>query len=415
MNAMESTLDPEVLRYLGPFRNLSPRSLQRLASRLACRQAPAGHVLIERGSNDDLTYFLIKGRLELRDAGGNSHELEGGTVKARSPVSFLRPRQYRATALTPIVYLCVDNHWLERLLTESRATTGEVEEVLRGDRLQQNALFRELYQDLIADRLSLPSLPDVALRVRKAVADEDAKAETVARAVSADPAIAAKLIRAANSAAYRGIRPVETCTAAVVHLGFNVTRQLVTSFVMREVFSSPSAALKERMRALWEHSTEVAATSYVLAHVTPHVDPEQALLAGLVHDIGIVPVLAYAERFAGRSAEPQLLERIIDELRAQIGGMLLRKWKFGEHMITAAVESEDWLRDPNPEPDYCDVVLVAQLHCFLGSERTRSIPPMVELPAFNKLALGKLTPQRSLKLMMKAKAQIAETRSLLGD
>jgi HD-like signal output (HDOD) protein len=208
---------------------------------------------------------------------------------------------------------------------------------------------------------------------------------------------------------------VETCTAAVVHLGFDVTRQLVTSFVMREVFRSPSASLKARMRALWEHSTEVAATSYVLAHVASRIDPEQALLAGLVHDIGIVPVLAYAERFPNAVADPLQLERIISELRAQIGGMLLRKWKFGQHMITAAVEAEDWRRDPNPDPDYCDVVLVAQLHCFLGGERTKLVPPMVELPAFNKLSLGKLTPQRSLKLMMKAKAQIAETRRLLGD
>ncbi|MDH3281711.1 MAG: HDOD domain-containing protein, partial [Gammaproteobacteria bacterium] len=111
-----------------------------------------------------------------------------------------------------------------------------VENIEGGDELRDNLLFHEIYQVCINETLKLPSLPDVAMKVRIAVEDEHADAARVARVVEADPPIAAKLIKAANSAFSRGQKPVDKTSGAIVRLGTDTTKQLVISFALKDLF-----------------------------------------------------------------------------------------------------------------------------------------------------------------------------------
>ncbi|HCR46442.1 MAG TPA: cyclic nucleotide-binding protein, partial [Marinobacter hydrocarbonoclasticus] len=135
-----------------------------------------------------------------------------------------------------------------------------------------------------SNQVQLPSVPDVAWKVRRVVDREDSSATEVASAVSADPAMAAKLVRSCNSPLYRGFSDVRNVREAVVRLGLRTTRQLVTVFAMREVFKTRRAALQKEMEQLWRHSREVAALCWVLADHATRIDPEEALLAGVLHD-----------------------------------------------------------------------------------------------------------------------------------
>ncbi len=200
----------------------------------------------------------------------------------------------------------------------------------------------------------------------------------------------------------------------MVRLGANTTSQLVLSFVMRDLFRAKTPVVRERMTKLWEHSIDVAAISFILARKIGGFDPERALLAGLVHDIGVVAILIYADEIKALKDFDVQIGALIAEYRGEIGAAILRQWNFPEDFVLIAREAEEWRRDPAERPDYCDLVMVAQLHSFTRSPGMVLHPPIFELPAFNKLGQGGLTPQSGLEILQEAEEQIEQTRALLA-
>jgi len=310
---------------------------------------------------------------------------------ASRPLSHLRPRRHDVITETTVRFLRIGNPLLATLATSfadplTQAITPD------GSGASLAALEAELANELRLalehDQLTLPSLPDIAVRVGRAVLDEKSNSKRIASVVQSDPVISAKLVRAANSAFFGGHRRVESLTGAITQLGFELTHKLVLSFALREIFDAPSRAARERMRELWRHSTQVSALCQTIASSDRRFDPQQALLAGLVHDIGGVAVVNHLAHRAPQ-LDAAIADCIVGQLRGTIGGAILRKWRFPEELVVCATEGEHWLRDPGPEPDYCDVVVVAQLLGLLSSaSQLDGLPNMSEVPAFGKLRLG---------------------------
>jgi putative nucleotidyltransferase with HDIG domain len=268
-----------------------------------------------------------------------------------------------------------------------------------------------IINDIKSNCLKLPSLPEVAMRVRRAVEDENSSAEQVAKVINADPSLSARLLRAANSAAYRGARPIESTQAAVTRLGSTVVRNLVSSLVTQQLFQSHSAFLMKRMRVLWSHSAEVAVISQAFARRFTKLPPDQAMLAGLLHDIGKLPMLTRAEDFPDVMKDEKMLDAALDKLHPVVGKFLLEAWKFPPEIVAAASEHED-LGRYTEKPDYVDIVLLANLHSYIGKPHPYAKVNWLDIPALSKL---KLTPAESLLALEEAKAEMAEMRSLLGN
>jgi len=280
--------------------------------------------------------------------------------------------------------------------------------------MTDNPLYTEIYDDLINDKLVVPSMPEVALKIRHLVEDNDIPVSELARALSTDPAISAKLIKSANGALYHGQPAVDTCARAISRLGLNTTKHLVVSFVLRNLFEEKihTDLLSERVRDLWHHSVEIASISMALAHASPGLDAEEALLAGLLHDIGELVILTYAESYPDLTADSEVLDGVIKQLKAEIGAVILREWQFPEAIVEAAFGAEEWTRDSGDKPDYCDVVLAAQLLSFIGTSKMEDFPDLEDIPAFKKLAGGNLTRDVSMKILDEAEEQILETKEL---
>jgi len=138
------------------------------------------------------------------------------------------------------------------------------------------------------------------------------------------------------------------------------------------------------------------------------------MLAGLMHDIGVVAILNYANEFPEEIEKSNVLEQAIQRLRAQTGSLILSKWGFPTEFIVTALECEEWMRKTENKPDYCDLVIVAQLHSFIGSGLTQNVPQMHKVPALDRLDLDDITPGRSLKILDKAEDQIARAELLLN-
>lgn len=268
-----------------------------------------------------------------------------------------------------------------------------------------------IIDDLKKNKLHLPILPEVAMKVRQAVDNDNASAGQIAKIVSSDPAISARLLQVANSPLYRGGNAIESVQAAIARLGNKAVRSLVTSLVTQQLFQTKSTELKERMQTVWLHSTEVAAISMVLARKFTKLDVEEALLAGLLHDIGAVPLIGRAEGNTDIMEDLSQLDRAIEQLHTSIGKMVLNTWKLPAGIVAVASDHENFTRDSGDAgPDMVDVVLVANLHSYLGTDHRHAGVNWAEVPAFAKLGLS---PDESIKAMEEANAEAAQMQQLL--
>lgn len=412
----QESLQLRRLKDFQPLGRLTDDQLVLLASRAERRTHGPGQRVMERGVRDGLDFFLISGKVELESVDGRKTVIEAETEKALNPIARLQPRMYDVTAVKPCEFLVIEQEILNQMLRSAPVTQVEMDSGDgSADESEEHHLLMEFYAELRSNQLKLPSVPDVAWKVRRVVDREDSTAIDVAQAVSADPAMAAKLVRSCNSPLYRGFSDVRNVREAVVRLGMRTTRQLVTVFAMREVFKTRRASLQKEMEQLWRHSREVAALCWVLADHATRIDPEEALLAGLLHDIGIVPVLVQAEHHVNLFADEKNLQHAMSELRADVGCAVLENWQFPKAFIESARHAEDWGYECRESaPQLVDVVIVAQLHSMIGSRQNAGLPPFDQVPAWRRLGELDLNASRSLQLLSEARERVDEVQTLLS-
>lgn len=281
-------------------------------------------------------------------------------------------------------------------------------------KLAKNRLYLDCYKYMQSDKLDLPTIPDVSIKIRRAINEPKANSSRIARVVQIDPSITARLIKISNSPLYRGRRKIESCPEAITRLGLKAAQDIITVFALKAVFNARTGIIRRKMQELWAHSSHVAAISAVLAHKTPGFDPDRAMLAGLIHDIGIVPILGYADRQPDILASPTDLAETVKELRSEIGVQIIRKWDFPTDFEDVVNYAEDWYRDSGPEATYSDIVMVSQLHSFIGKIDIKKMPKMDELPAYKKLAAGNLDADLSINILDQVKDEIEHVRAMLN-
>lgn len=406
------------LRGFQPLDRLTDDQLVLLASRAERRRYQPGQRIIERGTRDGLEFFLLAGGVELESADQRRSVVRADSPGSATALARLQPRMYTVIATEPSECLVVAQEALNYLLRSAPVADPALEAgESDGDGLagEEQTLLMEFYGELRANRLVIPSVPEVAWKVRRAADREESTADQVASAVTADPAMAAKLVRASNCPLYRGFSDVRNIREAVVRLGMRTTRQLVTVFAMRELFRSRHPLLKKRMERLWLHSREVAALSWVLADSETSLDPEEALLAGLLHGIGEIPVLVHAEHYRSLLNDEQKLDYVVTELRGDTGAAVMENWGFPEPFVEAVHHASDWYyQSGQPAPALVDLVILASLHARLVSNQNAGLPGFEEVPAYRRLGELPLNASRSLEILTRARSRVDEVHKLLS-
>ena len=186
----------------------------------------------------------------------------------------------------------------------------------------------EIYQRIAADvtrgELAFPTSARVAMRVVQAMDDPNCHVESAAKLVQAEPLLSARVVAMANSVAFnRSGREITDVRTAVMRLGFRNVRSVATALVTRQLSGTPSSKAHQDLAAqLWEHTAHVASLSHVMARHFTHVDPETALFAGIVHEVGGFYMLSRSRDF------PELLDgdysAWIEFGEAQVGRALLQ-------------------------------------------------------------------------------------------
>jgi HD-like signal output (HDOD) protein len=253
--------------------------------------------------------------------------------------------------------------------------------------IDERAFLDELTQAIDSNRLTLPTLPEVALKVRSAVEEENSSAKAVADIIANDAALSARLLQVANSPLYRGRVPIDNLQMAVSRLGVRLVRSLVVSLIMQQIFQPTNDLLDKKFRQTWEESVKIAALSRVLANNHDHLDKDQAMLAGLIHNIGALPVLAMAENQDELLQDEGELDRVIDSLSPIIGGRILRSWDFPASLIEVTQHFLDFDYDNPEQVDYAEVVLVSRLEAIANGDRGIPMDQWGEIPAFAKVGV----------------------------
>lgn len=381
-----SNPDVPTLQRLRTLSQFNEKQLQSLSADLTIESAPKKKRLIERGCVEQFSFYLLKGSITTIADDGKKQLIESSVDGDLSPVAQLRPCLYDVDATSNVKFLKIYANQLTRFAQELESDDG-YELVTIEQSSEDNELTIRLFEAIMSGNVNLPSLPEVAHQIQKAFGNDDINVERIANIVQADPSISAKLIMTANSALYQGQDQIDTLQQAIVRMGLETTRKLVITYVVKELFTNGSANQRSKMQTLWRHSRRVAAFSRILAQQTQLFDPEQAQLAGLVHDLGEIAIRQYAQEHAELYDNDEKLMHAIRSLRPQITGMLLHKWNFTNEMITVGEESEVWFRNPQDSADLCDLVMIAQYHSFIGTPEMRGLPPISKMPAFAKLGL----------------------------
>jgi HD-like signal output (HDOD) protein len=280
------------------------------------------------------------------------------------------------------------------------------------DRAAALAFLRNLAAEVSGGTVNLPSFPDVVIRIRKALADPDAKLTQTVRIIGAEPRLAARLLQAANSAAFNPSgKPLTDLKAAVTRLGYRGVQSFAMAFAVQQMRLAPALrSIAKPLNVLWEESISVASISQVIARRTT-VNPDEAFLTGLLHGIGRLYIMVRAVGKSNAFQGDRSLADMVESWHPAIGKAVLENWGFAEPMSEAVGLQGDSDHSGRAEADLTDVLIAGvALTAVLREPGPRTVA-MDGIHSFRRLAL---TPQDCSDILKHAEYQLGSLHATLG-
>lgn len=253
-----------------------------------------------------------------------------------------------------------------------------------GDLIEQ--VSQEILEALDKDKLVLPTLPEVALKVREVAEDPNADLNKLASEIGRDPALTARIIKVANSPLLRASREIQDLKMALSRLGMEYTCNLATGLAMEQMFQATSDIIDRRLRDVWSRSSEVAGICYMLCKHRTSLKPDKATLAGLTYQIGALPILTFAEEHGRLLKDSLSLDKVIERLHPVLGIKILAKWDFPEELQKVPQQYQDFSSN-KPSADYADIVTVAMLQSYMNSNHHYAKMDFDTVTAFERLGI----------------------------
>jgi len=231
------------------------------------------------------------------------------------------------------------------------------------------------FKDEILKRIDkatdLPTLPGVFVKLGNIINNPNSSATDVAQVMRDDLAMTARVLKVSNSTAFGGSEQITSVAQAIARLGFRQTTDIVRSLSVMTAFKGLGVIDPKKF---WRHSLAVAYCTELIPRFvgrTP-VQPQDCFTAGLLHDVGIFVMLQYSgDLYASvasmaRDMETQLHvaeQKLMGTDHAEIGEVLLTKWKIPDNIAKAVREHHDDCVDGRGPITTSDVVKIADLLC----------------------------------------------------
>jgi len=246
---MAIPIEASRLSSLEPLNQLPNRVLEYVADQAVLTEVPAQSVIHHLGQADERVCYLLQGDVETRNQADVPHRVSAGSKRGLWPLASRQPAEVSARAIGKVTLLQLPRELYEsihRLPTTSKPSP-QPSPIVQQVESAESESYRSFQAALRDGKLELPSMPDIAMRIAKAINNPDTDSEDIARVVQADPTVAARLIRVVNSAAYRGQTAIGNLPEAVTRLGRNVIHNLGSRFALGSLFHSRSKVLHRRL------------------------------------------------------------------------------------------------------------------------------------------------------------------------
>jgi len=265
---------------------------------------------------------------------------------------------------------------------------------------------KRLGEELASKDFDLPSFPDTALRVREALSDPDVSIETLSRIALSEPALTARLLRMANSALLRrGAREITDLKTAISRIGLDMVRNAAVSLALNAAFPArKGSSLYDHLDSIRKHSIKVGALAYTLARkVNNSENPDEAMLAGLMHDIGKFYILTRAGDFPQLFVNAEALEDLLNTWHTGVGRAIVEAWGFPQQIANAVDEHELLDREKFGQADITDIVIVANILAKADEEQPGA---QAELDQISSLLRMKIDGEAVRALVQESQEEI---------
>jgi len=270
-----------------------------------------------------------------------------------------------------------------------------------------------LAAELSLGAVDIPGFPAIVQKIREVLADETSSAEKVARVVGADPVLAARLLNLANSVAILGTaRPATDLRTAVSRVGLNAVRSTTYAHAVRILSHSEALrGLEKPLEVLHKQTAQVASLSHVIAGKYTKVQPDIAMLAGLLHSSGRLYLLARAGKHRGLFADANAFRNVERDWHLSVAVALLENWSVPDEIVHAIAESEDLTREPRGSPALTDVVMLA-----VAIGRNASQPAVLEATLRDVKCLARfgLNSKAVAEMLEASKLELAQLEAALS-
>ncbi len=227
---------------------------------------------------------------------------------------------------------------------------------------QRFQMLEDIARDLAGD-VVFPTCFDISVRVRRVLDDPMVSLDRVVAIVGADPLVSSKLVRLANSVAFNpsgsAVRDVK---AAISRLGLKTVCTTATAIAMKQLLSAKGmVAFAEINEGLWLHSMRSAAAAYVIARRLTRINPDEAMLAGLVHDLGAFYMLYRATQYPELRERPDTVRYLVMQWHESIGESLLAALGLPEEIVESTHDHDQLHPAPETPKNLTDVVYLCNV------------------------------------------------------
>ncbi len=261
-----------------------------------------------------------------------------------------------------------------------------------------------LTAELSSPALIFPTSLTATMNIRRAISQENISNDNVARIVSTEPVLSAQILKLSNSAAYNSTGKINTdLRTATMRLGFVKVRNLTITVGMKQL-SEHKGEISGLMEGLWNRSLRVGTLSSVLAKHQSRINPDNAMLAGLLHDVGKFYILNRANHYLSLFTSQQALWNLVDAWHSNIGAAILENWEIPDEIRNAVQDFGTREIGQRTVPDLTDIIIAADLLDAHIDERSKYTINWETLPA--SLTRLHLNADNSKALLDEAKIEL---------
>jgi HD-like signal output (HDOD) protein len=276
------------------------------------------------------------------------------------------------------------------------------------------AFVQALAAELSNGKVELPGFPDIVARVQQVLADENVSTDRVVRVLGTEPVLAGQLMSVASSVALNPSgKSISDLRTAVARVGLNTVRTATIAYAVRLLRASAELkVIASQLDDLWQRNVLVASIAYVLARRRTQVNPDTALLAGLLHGVGRLYIMTRAVRHPALFSNPSSYQLIERDWHLSIATALLENWGISADIVAAVRDSEDYAREPRGDASLTDALVAANMIMIHAGQPPEFL--QARLQTVRAVAKLELTREICETLVKESAEEIAGLREVLA-